>query len=46
VFYSSLRDLCIKGKVEKFSLFHYIDTKRERVGYRIREESASLQAAY
>jgi hypothetical protein len=39
-FYSNLRDLCKEGRVEKYALFHYLDTKRERIGYRIKKETA------
>jgi hypothetical protein len=40
-FYSNLRDLCNEGKVEKFALLHYMDTKKERVGYRIRGDTST-----
>jgi len=45
VFYSNLRDLWNKGRVEKFELVHYVDVKKERIGYRIREE-AGPQSSY
>jgi hypothetical protein len=40
-FYSNLRDLCDEGEVERFSLLHYIDAKKERVGYRIRGDTST-----
>jgi hypothetical protein len=43
-FYSNLRDLCNEGKVERFALIHYADTKKGQVGYRMREETAGSQA--
>ena len=37
VFYSNLRNLCNKGKVERFELVHYVDVKKERIGYRLKQ---------
>jgi hypothetical protein len=45
-FYSNLRALCVVGKVERFALVHYLDTKRERIGYRIREETTGPLAPF
>ena len=37
VFYSNLHALCEVGKIERFSLMHYIGVKKDRIGYRVKE---------